>query len=81
MNEPAINRWVGKSAEDVLAESLHQLRAPIHTLTGSLSVLKSFDKLSAEQVQQMIDLALQSALHARDVINSLDQYMSEKQKD
>ena len=81
MNEPAINRWVGKSAEDVLAEALHQLRAPIHTLTGSLGVLKSFDKLSVEQVQQMIDLALQSALHARDVINSLDRYMSEKQKD
>ena len=80
MNEPAINRWVGKSAEDILAEFLHQLRAPIYTVAGSLSVLKSEDQLSPEQVQQMIDLALSSALRARDVINSLDQYMSEKQR-
>jgi hypothetical protein len=78
MNESALNRWTGRSAEDILAECLHQLRAPIHSIVGSLTMLKSANQLSDEQIRQMMDLALSSALRARDVIASLDQYMSEK---
>jgi hypothetical protein len=83
MDEPTINSWKGKSAEEVLAEVLHQLRAPVHTTVGCLNVLKSADEvpLSAEQTQQMIDLGLQSALRVKDVIDSISLYMAEKQND
>ena len=39
MDKPDINRWVGKSAEDVLLESFHELRDPIYNMTGYLNVL------------------------------------------
>jgi signal transduction histidine kinase len=81
MDELAVNRWGGKSADEILAELLHQLRTPLHAAVGSLSVLKSADQLSPEQTQQMIDMALRSALYARDIINSLSQHMYGSQKD
>ena len=83
MDEPAANRWSGKSAEYILAEVLHQLRAPVHTTVGALTVLKSADAvpLSAEQTQQMIDLGLQSALRVKDVIDSVSLFIAEKQND
>jgi signal transduction histidine kinase len=81
MDETAANHWVGKSAEDILAELVHHLRAPLHAAAGSLRVLKSAEQLSPEQTQQMIDLALRSALYARDVINSISQYRLENQND
>ena len=82
MNETSLNRWSGKSAEDVLAEALHQLRAPIHTAVGSLNVLRSAEavQLSPEQTQQMIDLGLRSALRAKDVIDAISQYLAENYK-
>ena len=57
INNSDTNRWSGKSAEDVLAESFHELRNPITVLTGYLSVLKSVD-WSEEKTQQFLDLAL-----------------------
>jgi len=81
MHESAVNPWAGKSAEDILAELVHQLRAPLHAAAGSLSVLKSANELSPEQNQQMIDLALRCALYARDIVNSISQHMFENQSD
>ena len=83
MDEPAANRWSGKSAEYILAEVLHQLRALTHTTVGAWTVLNSADAvpLSAEQTQQMIDLGVQSALRVKDVIDSISLYMAEKQND
>ncbi len=81
MDKPDINRWIGKSAEDVLTNSLHQLRAPINTLMGSLHVLKSADQFSPEQTQQMMDLAWQSAVRMQEIIDAMSQYVSEKYND
>ena len=80
MNEPFVNRWAGKSAEDVLAESYHELREPIYNAAGYLSVLKA-NQLSTEQAQQYIDLVLRYALYAKDIVDSVYQYMDEKRKD
>lgn len=76
-----VNSWVGKSAEDVLGEVLHYLRAPVATALGSLNVLKSVDGLSAEQTQQVIELGWSGASRAQDVVDAISQYMAEKQKD
>jgi methyl-accepting chemotaxis protein len=78
-----VNQWVGKSAEDVLAESYHEIRNPISITAGYLSVLKSADHLSltAEQVQQYIELALNHALKAQTIVDSVHQYMNEIRKD
>ena len=81
MDERVTNPWSGKSAEDVMVELLHQLRAPIHTVAGALSMLKSSDQLSPEQKQQVIDLALNSALRAQAVVNSISQYWAERDTD
>lgn len=78
--EPDINRWIGKSAEDVLAESFHELRNPILLITGYLNVIKSTE-LSEEQRQQLIDEALNRALSAKDIVETVYQYMNEKGKD
>jgi hypothetical protein len=77
-----VNQWAGKSAEDVLAESYHEIRNPISITAGYLSVLKSADHLSltAEQVQQYIDLALDHALKAQTIVDSVYQYMNETRK-
>ena len=79
MDEATSNRWAGKSAKYILADVLHQLRAPIHTVVGSLTVLKTVDQLTVEQTQQMIDLGLNSARRAKDVIDAISRYMSEEQ--
>jgi len=83
MNELSLNRWSGKSTEDVLAESFHEIREQISPAVGYLSILKSANQLSlsAEQTQQYIDLALNYALRAQDIVNSVYQYMDEKRKD
>jgi len=81
MNESTTNHWTGKSTEFVLTESLHQLRAPIHTLIGSLTVIRSVDSLSPEQAQQMLDLAWQSAVRMKDVIDAMSLYVNDKYKD
>ena len=81
MNESAINNWTGKSAEEILAQVLHQLRTPIHAVVGSLEVLKTVDQLSAEQTRQMIELGLTNALRAKDVIDAISLYMAERQND
>ena len=83
MDEPVPNRWIGKSAEEVLADSYHEIRDPIYNAVGFLNVLKSVQHLSlaAEQVQEYIDLALTYAVHAQDIVDSVMHYMNEQRKD
>ena len=69
-----LNRWAGKSAEDVLAISLHELRNPIARLTGYLTLLKSAD-LSEEQSRKFIDMALDCALSSQNVVDSVSEYL------
>ena len=82
MDEPAANRWMGKSTEDILAESYHEMREPINLVTGYLNVLKSADHLSlpTEQVQQYTELAFQYVLQAQKIVDSIYQYMNEQRK-
>jgi len=80
MDKPVVNRWAGKSAEDVLTESFHELRNPIVSVAGYLDVLNSVD-LSEEQAQKFIDLALQSAFVAKDIVDSVYQYLNIKRID
>lgn len=67
MDQPAANRWMGKSTEDILAESYHEMREPIDLAAGYLNVLKSANPLSlpTEQVQQYTELAFQHVLQAQ----------------
>jgi hypothetical protein len=82
MSEPSLNRWSGKSTEDILAESFHEMREQISPAVGYLSILKSADQLSlsAEQIQQYIESALNNALRAQEIVNSVYQYMNERRK-
>lgn len=83
MDEPGLNHWSGKSTEDISAESFHEIREQISPAVGYLSILKSADQLSlsTEQIQQYIDLSLNYALRAQEIVNSIYQYMDEKRKD
>ena len=83
MNEPAVNPWTGKTAEDVLAESCHQIRNPVSLVAGYLHVLKSAGQLalSAEQVQEYIELALRYAVEAQDIVDSVYRYINERGKE
>ena len=78
--EPNKDRWIGKPAEDVLAESFHELRDPILLLTGYLSVIKSTE-LPDEQRQHLIDEALNRAFSAKGIVEAVYQYMNEKGKE
>jgi signal transduction histidine kinase len=72
------NRWHGKSAEYVLTKSFHEIRDPIIRIAGYLNVLKSAD-LSEEQLKHFIDEALNCAVSAKEVVDSVYQYVKEKQ--
>jgi hypothetical protein len=82
MSEPALNHWIGKSAEAVLAESYHEIREPITLATGYLNILRSADHLSltAEQTEQYIELAFHYVLRAQTIVESVYEYMNEKRK-
>jgi signal transduction histidine kinase len=80
MDEVTVNRWSGKSAEDVLAESFHELRDPILVIAGYLNVLKSTE-VASEQTQYLLDSALRSAIRAKEIVESVYQYMNEQRKD
>ena len=77
-----VNQWTGKPAERVLAESYHEIRNPISIAAGYLSVLRSSDHLSltAEQVQEYIELALDHAMRAQTIVDSVYQYMNETRR-
>ena len=81
MTEPAANRWLGKSVEDVLVESYHEIRGPIYNAVGFLNVLKSVNHLSAEEVQQYIEVSLHYVLQAQDIVKSVYDYMNENSSD
>ena len=80
MDKPDVNRWGGKSAEDVLAESFHELRNPIFRMAGYLNLLKSAD-LSEEQSQHFIEEVINCAMSAKDIVDSVYQYMNIKRID
>ena len=77
MDTSDINRWSGKSAEAVLAESFREIRNPIILIAGYLNVLKSTD-VSEEQARHFLDLALNYALSANDIVDSVYKYMNKK---
>ena len=79
VSKPDVNLWIGKSADDVLAEAFHEIRDPIYNAVGHLSVLKSVE-LPAEEAQQYINLVLNQALYAKEIIESVYQYMNEKRE-
>ena len=49
-------------------------------MAGYLNVLKSAD-LTVEQAQHFIDLALNYALNAKEVVESVYQYMNDQRRD
>jgi hypothetical protein len=83
MDEHAVNPWAGKSAEDVLTESYHEIRDPIYNAMGYLNILQSANHLSltAEQVQQYIESAFNYVSQAQTIVDSVYQYMNEKRRD
>jgi signal transduction histidine kinase len=80
MDNPDTNRWLGKSPEDVLAESFHEIRNPIILIAGYLNVLQSTD-ISEEQARHLLDLALNYAQSANVIVDSVYKYMKARRKD
>ena len=80
MDTSDINRWAGKSAEDVLAISFHELRNPIFRMTGYLSIINSTE-LPEEQRQHLLDETLKCALSAKEVVESVYHYIDENWKE
>lgn len=78
--ESDINRWDGKSTEDVFAESFHELRVSINSIRGYLDLFQTLD-WPVEQKQKFIDLALDYAISARDVMRSVEEHMNWKRED
>jgi hypothetical protein len=80
MSEPSENRWIGKSTEDVLAESYHELRDPIALVAGYLNVLKAANYLSLtpEEIQRHLESLSICVLHVQTILDSVYQYMNEK---
>ncbi len=77
MDKPDINRWSGKSADYVLSQSFHEIRNPVVRMAGYLSMLRSAD-LTEEQTRRFIDAALNCALSAKDIVDSVYQYINEQ---
>ena len=81
MDKSAVNRWDGKSAEDVLAEAFQEIRGPINLVTGYLDFLKTAD-LPKEQAKQFIELALNYALSVKGIVDSvLSDYLKIQRED
>jgi len=70
-----MDRWNGKSADEVLAESFNELRDPIYNMAGYLNVLRTVD-LSPEERQQIISVLWNSVLHSKNIVDSIDHYLS-----
>ena len=77
MDEADTNRWRGKSQDKVLNLYFHEIRNNVLSMTGYLNVIKSM-KLYEEQTQHIIDDALNCALSAKDIVDTVYQYMEEQ---
>ncbi|MEP6894666.1 MAG: hypothetical protein ABI986_03570 [Chloroflexota bacterium] len=75
-----INHWVGKSPEEVLSESFHELRDPIYLIAGYLNVLIETD-VSPEQLEYIKNSLQRQALRSKDIVDSVYHYMAEQRKD
>ncbi len=78
--EAEANRWNGMSMEDIFAESFHDLRVSVNSIRGYLDLFQTLD-WTAEEKQKFIDLALDYAISALDVIRSVDQHMNWEPED
>lgn len=74
-----MDRWHGKSPDEVLAEAFHELRDPIYTMTGYLNVLKSMD-LPPDEMQDIIAVLWNSVSHSKNIVDSVYHYFSEHGK-
>ena len=72
-----MDRWHGKSPDEVLAEAFHELRDPIYNMTGYLNVLRTMD-LPLEERQQIISVLWNSVLYSKNIVDSVDHYLSEQ---
>lgn len=72
------NRWSGKTPEEVLLESFHEIRNPILITAGYLNVLKSEIDSSDEQVRYFLDAAIHQSLIAKEIVESVYKYINEK---
>ena len=70
------NRWSGKSAEDILTRSFHEIRNPILQMAGFLNILKSSPNLSDEQARYFLDEAIKHSLAAKEIVSSVFDYLT-----
>jgi hypothetical protein len=75
-----INHWVGKSPDEVLSESFHELRDPIYLMVGYLNVLIETD-VSPEQLEYIKSSLQRYALRSKDIVDAVYHYMNEQRKD
>jgi len=75
-----MDRWNGKSAEEVLVESFHELKDPIYVMTGYLNVLND-TTVSADQLKPMITSLLGYALHSKYIVDSVYHYLAVQRGD
>jgi len=75
-----LNRWSGKSADEVLAESFQELRDPIFLMAGYVNVLIETD-VSPEQLEHIKSNLQRYVLASKEIVESVYLYMAEQQKD
>jgi len=68
-----------KSTEEVLSLFFHEIKSPVQIVVGHLSMLK-MTKLSEEDIQKFINIALKGALYIQNNVSQVIQYLDE-QKD
>ncbi len=80
MDKSDVNRWHGKSAEDVLGESFHELRDPIYVMTGYLNIINETE-VSPDQLKAMLESMLIYSSYSKQIVDSVYHYMAEKRKE
>jgi signal transduction histidine kinase len=81
MNEEYIEfDFSGKSNEEILSLFFHEIRSPIASLAGYLSMLK-LEGLREEDTRKFIDIASKLALFVQENVNDVFRYLDEQRKD
>jgi hypothetical protein len=80
MDKSNTNRWHGKSAEEVLTTSFHELKGPIYLITDFLNVINETD-VPPDQLKSMLQNMLHHASQSKQVVDSVYQYINDQYRE
>jgi len=69
-----------KSKEEVLSLFFHEIKSPVQIVAGHLNMLK-VAKLSEEDAQKFVNIALKGILSTQDNVDQVLQYLEAQKKD